>query len=406
MNQSQKSVSPCGIQFENAFQVELHKTFCNACKNSDKKIDFNNQKIYQKNLIENDPNLKTEKVILNKEKDNKDNKEKENKGINNNNIKLENDKIEDNILNCNKCGEIFGLDQVDEYMKHYNTCKKDQIDEQNLSELYEEEIPDSINNSSNNNVNNNLNQNSDNSLSTLMELLNQRNIPNNNNNIVTVNNNRQPNSITQIRNNNVDEIVNVDGQSQNIFRLDGNNRNIYNQNRTNNNVREIIQDDGNFRTTTRIENNNGSNRRTITTVVSSNRNSNNQNSFSIPNRNTNRVQVINSMGLNQMLPLLFHNNNVNNIEDFEQMLIDEGTEKLNPEYFDYLIPEKYVESKNSDNNKCLICYEEYEPNAMIIRLPCLHVFHAEEIKKWLTMHCDCPICKTNLNKALSSYNNN
>jgi len=45
---------------------------------------------------------------------------------------------------------------------------------------------------------------------------------------------------------------------------------------------------------------------------------------------------------------------------------------------------------------CAICMEELKEGEQVRSLPCFHIFHAEEIDKWLQTNSSCPICKTPL----------
>ena len=49
--------------------------------------------------------------------------------------------------------------------------------------------------------------------------------------------------------------------------------------------------------------------------------------------------------------------------------------------------------KNSDNEKCIICLEDFKINDQCLYLNCLHLFHARCIIEWLLKHDNCPICK-------------
>ena len=49
--------------------------------------------------------------------------------------------------------------------------------------------------------------------------------------------------------------------------------------------------------------------------------------------------------------------------------------------------------KNSDNEKCIICLEDFKINEQCLYLNCLHLFHARCIIEWLLKHDNCPICK-------------
>lgn len=45
---------------------------------------------------------------------------------------------------------------------------------------------------------------------------------------------------------------------------------------------------------------------------------------------------------------------------------------------------------------CTICYDTYEQNNKIIKLPCEHYFHSECIKRWFVESNNCPLCKFNI----------
>mmetsp|Transcript_19075 Transcript_19075/g.26662 ORF Transcript_19075/g.26662 Transcript_19075/m.26662 type:complete len:325 (-) Transcript_19075:401-1375(-) len=45
---------------------------------------------------------------------------------------------------------------------------------------------------------------------------------------------------------------------------------------------------------------------------------------------------------------------------------------------------------------CCICLSEFKDGESIVRLPCLHIFHTEEISKWLMKSHKCPLCNTSV----------
>ena len=61
----------------------------------------------------------------------------------------------------------------------------------------------------------------------------------------------------------------------------------------------------------------------------------------------------------------------------------------------YLDENKLEKLKNSNNNKCLICLEEFKIKEQVLYLPCLHLFHSRCIVRWLLDKTTCPICATN-----------
>ena len=49
---------------------------------------------------------------------------------------------------------------------------------------------------------------------------------------------------------------------------------------------------------------------------------------------------------------------------------------------------------NSNNEKCLICLEDFIENNHVLYLPCSHLFHSVCILRWLLDNNKCPICQT------------
>jgi hypothetical protein len=80
---------------------------------------------------------------------------------------------------------------------------------------------------------------------------------------------------------------------------------------------------------------------------------------------------------------------------------------LNKFYLSMLVTEKLQKTSISflsgDSKKCLICFDDFEVNQKIIRLPCLHIFHETEITQWFESNKTCPICRVNIEELLSEY---
>jgi hypothetical protein len=68
-----------------------------------------------------------------------------------------------------------------------------------------------------------------------------------------------------------------------------------------------------------------------------------------------------------------------------------GEENLTPALFSKL---------NEENKKCMVCLEDFEVNQKIIRLPCFHIFHVQEIFKWFERNKTCPFCRMDVEKML------
>jgi hypothetical protein len=55
--------------------------------------------------------------------------------------------------------------------------------------------------------------------------------------------------------------------------------------------------------------------------------------------------------------------------------------------------------------KCVICLESFQVGQKCVRLPCNHIFHREEILKYLHGHPHCPICRRHIWKPHSDDSN-
>ena len=49
-----------------------------------------------------------------------------------------------------------------------------------------------------------------------------------------------------------------------------------------------------------------------------------------------------------------------------------------------------------DQDRCVICLDDYKNGDEIIKIPCLHVFHSKCILEWFNNKNFCPICKFEL----------
>ena len=52
-----------------------------------------------------------------------------------------------------------------------------------------------------------------------------------------------------------------------------------------------------------------------------------------------------------------------------------------------------ISTLSEDKKKCLVCLENFKNGDYFITLPCIHIFHADCIKKWMKQKNFCPICK-------------
>ena len=53
-----------------------------------------------------------------------------------------------------------------------------------------------------------------------------------------------------------------------------------------------------------------------------------------------------------------------------------------------------------ENGQCCICRRRFQEDDEVRRLPCLHIFHCNEIDQWLRYKEECPICRTKVTEHL------
>ena len=86
---------------------------------------------------------------------------------------------------------------------------------------------------------------------------------------------------------------------------------------------------------------------------------------------------------------------------YEQLLqLEDNVGKVNKgltnEQIDKLPTKKYRQKIDGDNNKCIICMEEFEEKERVKYLPCGHLFHHDCIRQWLLKEKSCPFCKSEI----------
>lgn len=62
--------------------------------------------------------------------------------------------------------------------------------------------------------------------------------------------------------------------------------------------------------------------------------------------------------------------------------------------------EKYNASQHRDIVECELCLEEYQAGDELMRLPCMHAFHACCVSPWLQKAGSCPVCQTDACQAI------
>lgn len=87
-------------------------------------------------------------------------------------------------------------------------------------------------------------------------------------------------------------------------------------------------------------------------------------------------------------------------ESFQQEQQRENNKPTQKSIIDKL---KIVKSHQIKDEDCPICLDGYNSQSQIILLPCLHPFHDNCIKEWLSKNVTCPICRKDINKENPKY---
>jgi hypothetical protein len=53
-----------------------------------------------------------------------------------------------------------------------------------------------------------------------------------------------------------------------------------------------------------------------------------------------------------------------------------------------------------EEEKCAVCFNEFENDERLRRLPCEHIYHLNCVDTWLVQNSHCPVCKLDVNQAL------
>jgi len=55
---------------------------------------------------------------------------------------------------------------------------------------------------------------------------------------------------------------------------------------------------------------------------------------------------------------------------------------------------------DTEETECQMCLGDYEVKDKVMRLPCLHVYHAQCLEQWLMKSGKCPSCKMDIAEAM------
>jgi hypothetical protein len=66
------------------------------------------------------------------------------------------------------------------------------------------------------------------------------------------------------------------------------------------------------------------------------------------------------------------------------------------------ITEEDLKSLHEDLRYCMICFDEIAEGNIILRLPCNHLFHSDEIVHWFEKNKTCPTCRAEVEELLNN----
>ena len=70
--------------------------------------------------------------------------------------------------------------------------------------------------------------------------------------------------------------------------------------------------------------------------------------------------------------------------------------ETNPDKVGKVKFEKDSDIPEEEEERCVICYEEFKNNQFIKRMSCKHLFHSFCIESWFTRSNLCPLCKAEI----------
>ena len=107
------------------------------------------------------------------------------------------------------------------------------------------------------------------------------------------------------------------------------------------------------------------------------------------NNNRNYERARNDVNLSNS-----ENSDIDSLDDLGLDDIDGLDEDMIKQYPSSKI--KDINKLTEDKKRCSICLENFKNGDDSIILPCIHIFHAECIKKWMKKKNACPICKSKI----------
>lgn len=134
----------------------------------------------------------------------------------------------------------------------------------------------------------------------------------------------------------------------------------------------------------------------------------NQHSQSEDSSESNRQNLIVNEHEHDNLHIENNEYSENEDEDEDEGEVNEAYEVNLALLSSYLIHEKY-EKQGKDNDQtqiCHICYEKIESGEEIIRLPCFHYYHSNELMTWFKENVKCPECRLDVIDEIRKTANN
>ena len=94
------------------------------------------------------------------------------------------------------------------------------------------------------------------------------------------------------------------------------------------------------------------------------------------------------------------------IEECENVPDSKMEEKMEEKVDEVPIPPPLSARSDSlhDNwSTCSVCLSDFQPQDLMLRLPCSHFYHKACVSMWFSQHNTCPLCKQNVTVMLHNY---